>query len=368
MESYLNMVREFTSLNEIAQYYSNLFENMDGFGKKELIDENIVLLFPRNRNYYLSGVNSNPFSAYAKVIWTLGGDKYIDPVMKVFEPDCINLSDDGKTLRGACNERLRKNNSLEHIVDMYKDYGLDTKRACCSIWRPDLDSSAIISDTLGTKTKDMPAQSFIWTWISNGMFHFKLGLSYLDLMGIYDSSIFVFTVMHELLYQYVRRDLNYSELKLGKYIHNPVSFCAYDCNLPQIHAVNNNSISDKVSECNDDEDNYLVQIPRTLGIYEFCGQMYSNFAYCTKRILEEEFDAYDILSQAKMFFQGAECETNGNTLYYYFILPLLYLDFGKLKTGNDVVNFLDFLKSNDINVSKDTARMLNVMYGSGINN
>ena len=373
MRSYFVLDNEFTSLNDIVYYYSGVFEgidtkqssrNDDSMGKvKELINESIVLQYPRNRNLYLYGRKNNPFATWAETLWVLGGDEYLNPVMTAFLPRCTDFSDDGKTWRGAYNTRLKRNSSLEHIIQMYREDGINTRRACCSIWRPDMDTDAVISQTLGTKTKDMPCSNFIWTWIRDNKFNLKLGMRSNDLVwGLSNINVFEFTVIQELLYEYLKRDLGYHDLKLGSYIHNPVSLHVYERTYPQIHNIANDVENTKLTELENDEDNYTIKIPKILSLTGFCGQMYSNFEYCVREILSESMNGDGVLSQAEEFFHGVQCETNGNMMYYYFILPLLYLVYGKLKTIPDLDNFLDFITKKSINLSIDISRMLEVRY------
>ena len=365
MHSYYHSRNEdFNSVNDIVYYYAQEFSkaprNQDG---KEILNPLISLKYPRNRNLFLRGKENNPFAAWAELLWMLGGDEYLNPVMTAFIPQCTEFSDDGKTWHDAYNIRLRKNNSLEHILQMYKEDGINTTRGCCSIWRPDLDACSAVQEDLDTKTSHAPNASFIWTFIRNNEFNLKLGMRSNDIFyGMIN--VFEFTALQEILYEYLKRDL-YPYLKLGKFIHDPLVLFAQKKNSTDLWDISEWQENEELSKYSHDEDNFKIQIPAKMNLYEFTGQLYRLFESMVRLILDKgkTVNIEAVKEAFDVFFDRANCPSKFNSLYLYAVLPLAYLSFNRLKNSEDRDNFIDFIKKSGIILSIDIEKMLQVRYG-----
>ena len=347
----------FTSINEIVNACYNRANIIDTF----------VLKYPRNRHLHLFGLSNNPFKTFALMLWELGGTEYIDDTVKTFNPSLC--TENGKSFRGACNTRLRKYNLYKHIIDTYKKHGINTSNACGSIWQPELDTQSEIARKIDTRTNEFPDECFLYTWIKDNQFNFKLSLIPQNVIDV-PFSVFTFTVLQEMLYEYIKRELSLYDLKLGTYCHDALFLFAESKNREELCAVAWNDKNAHRTLYLNDESNFKIKIPKTMQLFEFTGQLYNAFNYCVKMTTKDEadewlscrFDGYDVVGFVNDFFNGAGCDKEYNSLYLYMLLPLLYLACNNLKTKQDKKIFLDILHQSGIILSIDIKKMIDMNF------
>lgn len=355
----------FSSINEMLYSYAKRHMFLPRNNSVEIpIEHDITLCYPRNRNVYVGAdvPYKNVFESWAEILWILGGDEYISPVMSAFNPSLLENAEDGKTLRSAYNKRIRKYNLLEHVIQMYKIYGMNTANACFSIWNPEFDCIDSIKSTRDTKTIEMPFASFVWTHIRNDSFNFKLGMERSRIIEDVNE-IVAFTVIHELLYEYLKRDL-YPSLQLGMFVYSPFAVVTEKKTIPFIVDIAEYG-NEMLAQCSNDEANYKIKIPEAMDIYEFTGKLYRTFEHWVRFILENKstLNIEAVKEEIDKFFDNAKCDRQFNTLYLYTILPLLYLYFNKLKNSDDQGNFIDFINFSDIVFSIDIKKTLELRNG-----
>ena len=365
----------YSSLNHILHSYSETFlqvnnsissRNSSDLGSnRELINESIVLDNPRARNLYLEGRKNNLFATWAELIWVLGGDSKLDPVMSTFLPRCKDFSDDGLRWRGAYNTRIQKYDLLNHVIEMFKQDGLNTRRACFSIWNPVLDSYEAIKNQhpFSTSnlevTKDMPCTSFIWFWVRDNKFNCKVGLRSNDIIwGLSSINVFEFTVIQEIIYEKLK--VIYPDLELGVYIHNPISLHVYEKTFSQIEEICK-------SEDNKNRlvplENFPIKISRYNELQTSLKDIYLEFERCVVEIQKKELLLYyAAIERMKKVFEMNNIPVENNSLYIYATLPLVYLTLNKFKSDVGKLDFKDYISKNSDSISPDIKEALTKRY------
>lgn len=226
---------KFNNLNEATiTLCRNLIENGDRIPSRngdtlEIINPTIEFTDPRNRHLYLKGRTSNIYASIIETIWVLAGKSELEPLMNLALPRAKNYSDDGVTWRGSYGPRLYKNGSLDHIIQMFLKDGINTRRACLSIWHPDLDTISSINDQGYPDSKDYPCNNFIYFWIRDYKLNMKVTLRSNDvLFGLSAINVFEWTTLMECVYRMLINTGKFGGLNLGSYFHNPISLHLYD--------------------------------------------------------------------------------------------------------------------------------------------
>lgn len=209
--------------------YGTYRESRNG-GCRSLYDVNLEIKNPRSRHLQLNGRKSNIFAMIAETFWVMAGDSYISPYLDFFLPRAKQYSDDGKTWNGAYGPRLYYKHQLQSIPLMFKEDGLETRRAIVTIHDSDIDSSEAIEETYGAGYKglDRPCNLLLNFYvIEDNKFVTKVIQRSGDaIFGTGSINPFEFSFLHEMMYNEVKK--YHPDLKLGPYRWHVTNAHLYD--------------------------------------------------------------------------------------------------------------------------------------------
>lgn len=296
----------------------------------ELEDVDFYLTSPRNRHLCLNGRKNNIFATMAETIWVLAGKDKIDPVMTFFLPRSRDYSDDGETWRGAYGPRIFNGNQIRNVIEQFSSDGKHTRRACMTIWRPDMDT---VDNIFYESTKDIPCSTALWFWIRDNKFNCKLQMRSNDaLWGASAINIFEFTVLQEIIFSIVRE--MYPEIELGYYHHSAISSHLYEKTCKQAR--------DVLSSNNDNNIKHRDSLPLDVGkfSYEDLCQLFKNLYW---EIQDSVMSRLEIDPNSKKYYLDDLVDRldkslgENNILSWYTILPCAYA----LSTpNNDLISYI----------------------------
>jgi thymidylate synthase len=179
-----------TASEVLPQILSDLLELGDEVGSrngrvKELLNVQIVLTDPQQREILSLNRKANVFAQIAETMWVLAGRNDIE-WLSAYLPRAKDYSDDGETWRGAYGKRIRewggwphqdKNGAvgidqLAHVVDLLKEDPL-SRRAVIAIYDPRVDSAS---------GKDIPCNDFLQFQSRLGALHMTVTVRSNDAM------------------------------------------------------------------------------------------------------------------------------------------------------------------------------------------
>ncbi|WP_299568423.1 thymidylate synthase [uncultured Shewanella sp.] len=195
-----------------------------------LYNTELILENPRARHLRLEGRTNNIFAVIAETFWVLAGRKDIKPYLEFFIPRAPKYSDDGITWRAAYGERLYAFGQLENILECFKKDGIFTRRAVLSLYFPSEDTHTSLRDKYNLeKTLDIPCNNLLNFYVTpNKKLNLKVTQRSGDIIfGVCNVNIFEFTVIQELVLQYLKKEVD-DELTMGYYNHSVTNLHLYD--------------------------------------------------------------------------------------------------------------------------------------------
>lgn len=190
-----------------------------------LFDFTMEIKNPRLRHLNIQGRTSNIFQLIGETLWVLAGKDNIKPYLTTFVPRAPQYSNDGETWHDAYGPRLfGVNRQLQSALELLEG-DINTRQAYVSITDPNLDSQARLAEA-GVPNSARPCNNGIYFWVENNQLMMKTVQRSGDLIfGAGSINLFEFTVIHELMYIFLKR--TYPELKLGTYRHNTINLHLY---------------------------------------------------------------------------------------------------------------------------------------------
>lgn len=160
---------------------SRLLDHGDEVGSrngrvKELLNTQIVLTDPQQREILSVNRKANVFAQIAETMWVLSGRNDIE-WLSAYLPRAKDYSDDGKTWRGGYGPRIRGSRSypvdqIAHVVDVLSADPL-SRRAVVAIYDPVVDT---------TPGKDIPCNDFLQFQSRLGALHLTVTVRSNDVM------------------------------------------------------------------------------------------------------------------------------------------------------------------------------------------
>lgn len=190
-----------------------------------LFNVEICLTNPRARELQLIGRKNCLPAVYAELFWILSGSNKIDPFLSYFLKRARDYSDDGKRWRGGYGERLWKYNQFESVLKHFNEDRY-TRRAVQTIYDASIDNY-IDYQKESSGMKDVPCNNWIQYYVipknppyqTNDRFCMKVVQRSGDIIwGITNVNMFVFSALHEIMYEMVK--VMYPDLALGEYHHS----------------------------------------------------------------------------------------------------------------------------------------------------
>lgn len=159
-------------------------QSRNGF-VRELLNPQITLTNPVNREVLNTGRKANVFAQIAETMWVLAGRNDIE-WLSAYLPRAKDYSDDGKTWRGGYGPRIRKwggyphqnkdgilgFDQIDHVINTLREDPM-SRRAVISIYDPGADVPA---------GKDVPCNDFLQFQIREGRLHVTVTVRSNDLM------------------------------------------------------------------------------------------------------------------------------------------------------------------------------------------
>lgn len=288
---------------------------------------------PRFRHLAIQGRASNIFQMIAETLWVLSGSGKVTGFLSYFLPRALNYSDDGETWRGAYGPRLTGETGygqLDAIVDIFREDGLNTRRAIAAIYNPSLDSKVALKEVYDLESsKDIPC-NLLLNFYTDALGRFCLKLvqrSGDSMFGAGSINPFEFTLIQELVYHKVK-EFN-PGLQLGTFVHDVTNMHIYEQFKSQAQVAvtteqpvwkldpNNSPFQDTFIKCS---------------FAELAEQMSEFVQACEDYILEPTREARDNLTASYVnSFTRVNGSTNvgGNLLADYMLITMKYL-FAKL--------------------------------------
>ena len=175
------MKYEFSTASEaLPVILKDLLEFGDEVGSrngrvKELLNPQIVIKNPAEREILSLGRKANVFAQIAETMWVLSGRNDVE-WLSAYLPRAKDYSDDGVYWRGGYGPRIRGGHfgfdQLSHVVDILKEDPL-SRRAVLAIYDPQTDASP---------GKDIPCNDFLQFQSRDGSLHLTVTVRSNDAM------------------------------------------------------------------------------------------------------------------------------------------------------------------------------------------
>ena len=209
---------------------------------------NVVLELsnPRSRHLNLVGRKNNLAAVIAETFWVMSGSNRVNPFLSYFLPRAKEFSDDGETWHGAYGDRIFKHGQVQSVIDIFKEEGLNTRRAVIDIYQSAVDSKFALNTMLGIdKPKDVPCNNLIHFYVNDGKLNCNVFQRSGDLIwGTGNINIPEFTFLQE----YIAQEIG---VELGSYAHWVTNLHVYDKTSQQMMDVLDNSDSQDFESTND---------------------------------------------------------------------------------------------------------------------
>jgi len=178
---------------------------------------------PRARHVSLKGRKNNIFATIAETFWVMSGMDGIDPYMSFYLPRAKEFSDNGVDWRGAYGPRIYNNNQVQGVIDIFKNEGLDTRRAVISIYDSNLDSPEALRDKYDlSNSKDIPCNNLLHFYVRDNKLNCNAFSRSGDVVwGVTNINIFEWTFLMEFIAQEIGVDV-------GTYSHFITNLHIYD--------------------------------------------------------------------------------------------------------------------------------------------
>lgn len=160
-------------LNDLLQYGSEVGSRNGRV--KELLNTQIVITNPVEREILSLGRKANVFAQIAETMWVLAGRSDVE-WLSAYLPRAKDYSDDGVYWRGGYGPRIRGGHfgfdQLAHVVDILKEDPL-SRRAVLAIYDPQTDAAP---------GKDIPCNDFLQFQNREGYLHLTVTVRSNDAM------------------------------------------------------------------------------------------------------------------------------------------------------------------------------------------
>lgn len=230
------------SLTEIAY---NLIADCYHYGERiesrngqclSLHNVRCCLLNPQARVLNLVG-RKNSFAAIcAELFWVLSGSNEINPYLSFFLKRASDYSDDKQTWRGGYGKRLWQYNQFESVLRHFKA-NLFTRRAIQTIYDASVDNYIDYSRE-NPRMLDVPCNNWIQYFVIRKTSIDQQPIDYFcmkvvqrsgDIIwGVTNVNIFIFSVIHEIMFEFVKYMYPDANLRLGAYYHEITDAHIYD--------------------------------------------------------------------------------------------------------------------------------------------
>lgn len=309
-----------------------------------LYNIDLILTNPKARHLCLNGRTNNIFGTIGEMFWVLAGQKNIDYHLSFFVPRAKNYSDDGKTWNASYGDRLWNYNQFKHILMMFKEDGLYTRRATQSIFIPGYDTYDEYMKREGSM-KDIPCNQWINYFVvpqkdGTNKLHMKVCQRSGDIIfGTGNINIPEFSLIQEMLLCFLQKMFPEEKIVLGEYIQSVTNLHLYDMTFEQGKRIYDSNQDELIKTGENDNISLLLSDNYSGDILSYCENTYNFFKELyevqTDFIIAEFPELIFSLDAAEEIFDKYNVPKENNILYYYAVLAELYIISAKFGADKD---------------------------------
>lgn len=206
-------------------------------GCKSLYDVTMEVKNPRSRHLYLKGRHNDIFRTIAETFWNMAGSNKVSPYLSFYLPRIKDFSDDGFNMHGALGYRMHIWDQLSGALETFKTDGIYSRRVNITIQNP-MDSHMGIMEFFedDVRLKDYPPVQSLSFYVTHGnQFCCKVNMSSGDIIYDAGSTVpFVFSLVHEMMFNEMNRVFPDAGLELGAFRMNVTNLHMNDFNILQL--------------------------------------------------------------------------------------------------------------------------------------
>lgn len=318
--------------------YEGLYQmNSRNGSVKCIFDYSIYMKNPLSRHLSLKGRTNNFFGTLGEMFWVMSGDSMISPLLEFFVPRAKNYSDDGKTWNAAYGDRLWEYEQFSHIVNMFKEDGVFTRRATASIFIPQRDAYYYYHDFYDSKTMlDIPCNQWLnfYAIPKNGEIYLNLKVLQRSgdiIYGTTNINIPEFSLIHEMILHAVRTLYPNLNVKLGYYKHEVTNLHLYETLEKQFeNIVKDENKTENEKRVNNGNDYLLAKFPpfdkKELTSFDRIRTFFIEIVDVFEFAITNKSQNYESVSErVDSIFDSYEVEKEDNSLYAYAKLCSMYI-------------------------------------------
>lgn len=352
----------YRNINEmVLKTLSNLFWN----GKEQqtrngpatcLYDQEAVMLNPLARHLSLFGRTNNFFGTLGEMFWVMAGEENISPVLEFFVPRAPLYSDNGKTWHAAYGDRLWNYGQFKHVLKMFQEDGIETRRATQSIFIPQLDAYDNYMEAEGTM-KDVPCNQWINYYVQtiDDVYYLNMKTTQRSsdiIFGLGNINIPEFTLIQEMVLGIIKELYPDKKIKLGVYKHLATNLHVYDAVEKQFENIMKNYTNNHIQKIPFGDDYLEAKFPsiETKDGLEITRiqRFFKEIIILFDKAIQKEISYKDSKEALNFIFDAFKTPKEENSLYAYGIVCLAYIC---SKVGDKVI-INDFEKEIKVSESK----------------